>query len=300
MRARTPVLDCLVIGGGPAGLTAALYLARFRRNALVIDEGKSRAAKIPKSHNHPGFVGISGNALLERMRKQARAYGVRIQRGRVQTLSRKDGTFVASIAGRLVRASRVLLATGITDTAPHFPQIRSAVARAAVRYCPVCDGFEAMDKSLAVYGPLAQAANKALFVRSYTTTVTILSTGGSLGRDAREALNRSAIRTIPAGGAEFSSSDRGIRVKLESGEVLDFDVLYPALGCAVHSDLGQALGAKVTRLRLLKVNSRQETSVKGLYAAGDAVSDLHQLSVGEAHAAIAAMAIHNSLPRNFR
>jgi thioredoxin reductase (NADPH) len=295
-----PVLDCLVVGGGPAGLTAALYLARFRRNVIVIDEGRSRAAQIPESHNHPGFTGISGKVLLERLRRQARSHGVRIRRGRAQRLVRKGGTFTARIAGRTVRASCVLLATGITDTEPPLRGTRSAVALTAVRYCPVCDGFEATDKAVAVYGPLEQAADKALFLRSYTRRVTIISCGGSRRRKAMDELKRSRIRIVSAARANLLSSGDGIRVSLEGGEVLKFDVLYPALGCAVHSDLGRALGAKVTRLGFLKVNSHQETSVKGLYAAGDVVSDLHQLCVGEAHAAIAATAIHNRLPRNVR
>ena len=168
---RKPILDCLVIGGGPAGLTAAVYLARFRRNVLVIDEGKSRAAQIPESHNHPGFAGISGETLLERMREQARSYGVGIRRDRVQSLARTGGAFMARIAGRTVRASRVLLATGIADAEPPLREITSAVARTVIRYCPVCDGFEATDKAVAVYGPFGQAASKAFFMRSFTRRV---------------------------------------------------------------------------------------------------------------------------------
>ena len=87
---------------------------------------------------------------------------------------------------------------------------------------------------------------------------------------------------------------------MQSGQRLEFDVLYPALGCEVHSGLAKSLGANCTSSGFLEVNDRQMTSVDGLYAAGDVVSDLHQLSVAEGHAAIAATAIHNSLPRNFR
>ena len=155
-------------------------------------------------------------------------------------------------------------------------------------------------KAVAVFGPLEQAAAKAFFLRSYTRRLTILSAGGTRTRKVMDDLKRSRIRIVPAASALFLFSAHGIRVSVESGDVFEFDILYPALGCAVHSDLGRALGAKMTRLGFLKVNSRQETSIKGLYAAGDVVSDLHQLSVGEGHAAVAATAIHNSLPRNFR
>jgi thioredoxin reductase (NADPH) len=207
--------------------------------------------------------------LLERMRDQARSYGVRIRRGSVQSVARRGKAFVARIANRTVPASRVLLATGIADGEPPLRGVRSAVARTVIRYCPVCDGFEAMDKAVAVYGPFSQAASKALFMRSYTSRVTLLSTGGSRASKEMDELKRSRVRVVTAAGAEFSASRHGIGVTLKDGEALEFDALYPALGCAVHSDLGRALGAKCTRLGFLKVNSRQETSVKGLYAAGD-------------------------------
>jgi thioredoxin reductase (NADPH) len=95
-------------------------------------------------------------------------------------------------------------------------------------------------------------------------------------------------------------SNSGIGVELQSGEKLEFDALYPALGCDVHSALARRLGAGCTDIGCVKVDDRQQSSVEGFYAAGDVGSDLHQLSVAEGHAAIAATAIHNSLPRNFR
>jgi thioredoxin reductase len=164
--------DCLVVGGGPAGLTAALYLARFRRSVLVIDAGKSRAVGIPRSHNHPGFIhGISGPDLLHALRIQAEGHG-------------------------------------------------------------------AVAKSGTVLSLLADATR------------------------------------------------------------LDFDVLYPSIGCRVHSDLATALGAKSDEAGCLAVDGKQRTTVDGIYAAGDVVSDLHQLVVAEGHAVVAATAMHNSLPTN--
>jgi thioredoxin reductase (NADPH) len=298
LRSQDP-LDCVVIGGGPAGLTAATYLGRFRRKVLVVDAGKSRAAQIPESHNHPGFAGIAGTALLEALRRQARRYGVRLRHGEVAALERRGDHFAVTLAGAgaEIHAARVLLATGLTDTSPALPNHDDAVRRAVIRYCPICDGFEATDANVAVYGTMSAAHGKALFLRTYTQRVTILARDGA-GAPAEAA--RAGIAVARSAPVRLWQSDRGIEVELRSGETLAFDAVYPALGCEVHSGLARDLGARCTDVGCVQVDGHQQSSVEGLYAAGDVVSDLHQLSVAEGHAAIAATAIHNGLPRNFR
>jgi thioredoxin reductase (NADPH) len=197
-------IDCLIIGAGPAGLTAATYLGRFNRNTLVIDGGKSRAAQIPESHNHPGFAGIAGPALLAAMRHQAGRYGARFEHGEVTALEHSDDGYLASFErtdGRgsgEVRAERVLLATGLTDAAPDLPGLDQAVANALIRYCPICDGFEATDANLAVYGPFPDARNKALFLRTYTRRVTILWRDPGADRQDLAALGIAVAASPPA------------------------------------------------------------------------------------------------------
>jgi thioredoxin reductase (NADPH) len=265
---------------------------------MVIDAGRSRAAQIPESHNHPGFTGISGQDLLAALSRQARRYGVTITPGEVTALRRTDGSFIATANTAEHGAARVLLATGITDIGPDLPGLDAAVARSAIRYCPVCDGFEATDTKVAVYGSVDDALDKALFLRTYTRELTILPAGAAkdLPREAADA----GIAIAPEPPERFWQTPTGLGVQLTSGKRLEFDSIYPVLGCEVHSDLARSLGADCSTTGLLQVDERQQTSVEGLYAAGDVVSDLHQLSVAEGHAAIAATAIHNSLPRNFR
>src|SRR3954466_9471349 len=143
--------DCLVIGGGPAGLTAALFLARFRRTVLVIDGGRSRAAGIPRSHNHPGFIdGISGETLLQTLRKQASQYGAEIKSGNVVSLEVTDDGFKAQTEAGEFGAACVVLAAGIADVCPDIINPSSTSETGHIRYCPGCDGFEAADKKIAV------------------------------------------------------------------------------------------------------------------------------------------------------
>lgn len=287
--------DCLVVGGGPAGLTAALYLARFRRRVFVIDAGNSRAAAISRSHNHPGFKdGIAGKQLIATLRAQAEEHGAIVLAGTVTSLEKSSENFVARTTVGDVIAPRILLATGIADKRPGPQILDSATVSEAIRYCPICDGFEATDKRIGVYGPPG-AMPKALFLRTYSRSVTLFGDVSALPKEATDVVT---VASSPV--AKVAACTGGILVKLEDGQSLCFDVLYPALGCHVHSDLAVSLGAKTNEVGCLVVDDKQKTSVLGLYAAGDVVSDLHQLVVAEGHAAIAATAIHNSLARNLR
>src|SRR5579859_7882696 len=138
-------VDCLIIGGGPAGLTAAIYAARFRLKVCLVDAGQSRAALIPLTRNQAGFPeGISGMALLERMREQAQKWGAVLRRGSIHSLATCDGGFLASWADGDALGRAVLIATGVTTHRPEMSEQvhTAALAAGRFRYCPVCDGFE--------------------------------------------------------------------------------------------------------------------------------------------------------------
>src|SRR3954451_23529162 len=120
-------LDCLIVGGGPAGLTAATYLARFRRNVLLADDGQSRARLIPETHNYPGFVGISGTDLLAHLREQAERNGALLRQARVEELRKTGGVFAARVGDGEIRDKRLLLATGIVDESPELPGLKAAI-----------------------------------------------------------------------------------------------------------------------------------------------------------------------------
>ena len=293
-------IDCLVVGAGPAGLTAALYLARFRRCIAVYDAGNSRATYIPKTRNYPGFPdGISGDELLARLRAQAERYGARITEGLIETLALEDGLFVARAGdGTQVRARKVLLATGIVDKAPEIENLRDAVEAGCIRLCPICDGHEVIDRHVAVYGPGASSVSHALFMRTFTEDLALVVPRGDAPLDApgRARLEQAGIRYLssPVCGIEMTPECRA-RVRFADDSVEEFATLYPVLGCRIRSELAIALGARTTEGGDIVVDSHQQTSVPGLYAAGDVVAALNQLSVAVGHAAIAATDIHNSL-----
>ena len=295
-------LDCVIIGGGPAGLTAAIYLARYLRNIVLVDEGKSRAGLIPESHNYPGFTG-SGPKLLDNLREQAERYGAKLQSGRVTALRREaDGVFSGGGAGRSWRARNILLATGIVDESPALPGLKDAIYRGALRFCPICDAYEAMDRRIGVLGHCQTAYIKALFLRTYSKQVVLLAIDDpqAMSEQCRRALREAQVEISDEPTINVERKDEKISAILRGGKRVALDVLYPALGCEIRSDLATALGARCDDNGALQVDDKQRTSIPGLYAAGDVVSDLHQISVATGHAAIAATQIHNSLPPNFR
>ena len=294
MENRCDRFDCIIIGGGPAGLTAATYLARFRREVLLVDQGNSRALLIPQTHNHPAFKAISGAELLDRLSTQARDYGAKIMDGTASQLLRNDGGFELHVGEERYATASVLLATGLTDERPVLPGLKEAEHAALVRYCPICDGFEATDKRIAVIGALAEAAPKARFLRTFSRHVTVLSLGDGCDWAAFEDVEviLLPIRIVPTGLTCI--------VEFQSSPSRTFDQIYVAAGCKVNSAMGVALGARHDPAGCLILDQKQATTVVGLFAAGDVVSDLHQICVAEGHAAVAATSIHKFLPPNVR
>ncbi|NZA24951.1 NAD(P)/FAD-dependent oxidoreductase [Luteimonas sp. SJ-92] len=295
------MLDAIVVGAGPAGLTAATYLRRFHRDCLVLDAGDSRARWIPESNNCPGFPqGVAGDELLRLMREQAQKFGARFEHAEIDAIGREKGGLVLSAGPRQWRARCVILATGVADTLPEASWTGDAVACGALRLCAVCDAWEATDSRIGVYGPLAGIAAHGLFLRSYSEHVTLLPTDADSGTDegAAEALQQArdaGIAMLPAGGSLEFDGER-CSYRSPDGTATGFDSVYPYLGARTSAGIAAAAGAELTDDGTLVVDAGQMTSVPGLYAIGDVVSGLNQVSVAVGQAAIAATRMHERLP----
>ena len=295
------LLDCLVIGAGPAGLTAATYLARFRRNIVLVDAAQSRARWIPASHNCPGFpFGVAGNELLSRFREHAEKYAVPIVTTTIETLQRQGDGFLASDGTRQWQARSIILATGVVDRLPDMEGVQEAIATGAVRLCAVCDGYEATDDIIAVLGRGEEAIAHGKFLRTFSCNVSAIAADGT-GSDP--ILQQ---RAAAAGVALCNAPERWELVKgaceavFADGTRKRFDTLYPVLGSHVQSKLLAGMGVQMDDEAALIVDDHMETSVHGIFAIGDVVSALNQISVAVGHAAIAATALHGRLPSNPR
>lgn len=293
------MLDCLIIGGGPAGLTTATYLKRFHRRVMVVDEGHSRANLIPRSHNIPGFPGgISGAHMLRRLRDHARRYEVDVGGDRIVSLLRGGDAFRALGVQGEWHARNIVIATGIIDRTPPLPHLRNAIDAGIARLCPVCDGYEATGRRIAIYASsFDEGWGHATFLRTFSTDVAMV-VPDTVGFD--ETQKRSAVEH----GIELVASPRGIsfgpRTCMigDGSNELEADVLYIALGADVQSSLASSLGAETDENGEMVVDEHMQTRVAGLYAVGDVTRGLNQVSVGVGQAAIAATAIHNRLPPN--
>jgi thioredoxin reductase (NADPH) len=294
-------LDCLIVGGGPAGLTAAIYLARFHLDILLVDDGKGRAESIPCTHNHAGYPdGISGKELIRLMREQAQRYGTRIERDYVTRLDKTDDGFCVSWGSGSVQAKTVLLATGVKNRRPPMDEALhdEALARGLIRYCPICDGYEVTDKKVGVIGSDSRGVAEAIFLRSFTADVTLIAPDEALRLSPEEQsqLSEAGISTIDGPAHAVAITGNCIVVETAEG-THTFDSVYPALGSDTHTQLAEQLGARLSEMGCVGVDARQRTSVPGLYAAGDVVVGLDQISHAMGEGGVAATTIRNDLAK---
>jgi len=295
------ILDCLIIGGGPAGLTAAIYLARFHLDIMVVDAGKSRASWIPCTRNVSGFPdGIKGTELLQRMRDQACKYGAKIETEFVTKLERdpESGIFTATWGSGCASARTVLLATGVTNRRPPMDEKLhdEALSRGLVRYCPICDGYEVTDKRVGVIGSGSHGVAEALFIRSFTADVTLIAPDKALGLSAEDQQKLKDAGIDCVDGPAQAVAITGDCIFVDTAEAHHtFDSIYAALGSDTHTQLAEMIGADLSGDSCIKVDSHQRTSVPGLYAAGDVVIGLDQISHSMGEGGVAATTIRNDL-----
>jgi len=299
----TPSFDCLVIGGGPAGLTAAIYLARFHLRLKLVDAGNSRASLIPCTRNHAGYPdGISGKELIARMTEQARRYGTSIETGRVTRLDRTDEGFEAEWGGGPVRARAVLLATGVRNRRPPMDETAhdEALARGLIRYCPVCDGYEVTDRRVGVIGSGSHGVEEAVFLRGFTRDVVLIAPdrAHALAESDRSRLGEFGIEAVDGPCRTLAIEDDAVLVDTAEGRYR-FDSVYPALGSDTHTELAEQVGARLSETACIMVDSHQRTSVPGLYAAGDVVIGLDQISHAMGEGGVAATTIRNDLAKEW-
>jgi len=294
-------VDCAVVGAGPAGLTAAIYLARFRRRTVLFDAGGSRAALIPRSHNHPAFPdGIRGPDLLDRMREQLAGFGGGPAQAAVRAIRRGVSGFVMETDGGTFAAEGVILATGVHDRLPPMPDAIAAVKAGHIRQCPICDAWEVRGRRIAVIGSAPCAVGEALFLRHYTEEITLVTLGDVFAPPAAvlAQLDRAGI-TVETGRVRriASGAGQGVVFHFHGFGQVAFDVAYCGLGVEPRTGLARMLGAECDADGRIVTDARQRTSVPMVWAAGDAVTGLNQIAVAMAQAEIAATGFHTEMRR---
>jgi thioredoxin reductase len=289
--------DVVIVGAGPAGLSAALMLGRCRRRVVVIDDGLPRNRAARTTHGFLTRDGTAPTELLELGRAElARYKTVHIRSGTVAAADGRRGAFVVRCDdGRTFQGRRLVLATGVVDQLPAIPGLEALYGR-SVHHCPFCDAYEYADRPLAVYGRGRGGVEAALVLRAWSEDVVLITDGKLLGRDARTRCGRHgiAIREDPVRRL-IGRGGRLERIEFRGGPTLKRAALFFATSQQQRSDLARNLGCEFTAAGAVMTKDHETTNVPGVYVVGDASHREQKVIVAAAEGMLAAMKIHESL-----
>lgn len=290
--------DVAVVGGGPAGLAAATWLARYRRRVRVVDAGGPRNQSAWAVHGFPGLPDLSPAELRRRLAEQALAAGARLSPGSVASVrGEKDAFRLRLEAGDRLAARRVLLAYGLRDIVPEVPGLEQIYGTSAF-HCPDCDGPSMVGASVGVLGRDREAAALALYLLTWADRIVLLTDGpaAELHEGEMERLAASGIEIRQERIRRLVSREGGLRyAELEAGTRVELEGLFFHLGSLPGCGLGEGLGCRADAAGHLTVDRSQETSVPGVYAAGDLVGPPFLAVQAAAEGVRAALALHRSL-----
>jgi thioredoxin reductase len=290
--------DVLVVGGGMAGLSAALWLARYRRRVRVLDSGHPRNHPTWAVHGYPGIPDPPPHELRKILIGQARAAGAEWEGCNVVSVDGAKPTFTATLGnGEVYAARRIILAYGRQDILPDIEGLEALYGK-SVFHCPDCDGPSAVGARIAMVGWDRAAAIHALLLLTWARQVCLLTNGreAEITDEARAVLTRNDVAINTQAIARLcSSDDRLSAVEFQGGDAMPFDYLFFHIGSHQSSDIADQLGCKRDDDDNLEVDNAQETSVKGVFAAGDLTGPPYLAISAAAKGVKAALAVHKSL-----
>ena len=290
------MFDVIVVGGGPAGLSAGLMLGRCRRRVLVCDFGQPRNRRSRALHGYLTRDGIEPPALNDLGRRELATYDVEFRCVGVTGAHREPTHFRVALAnGAEEQARYLLIATGVVDDLPAIPGFEECYGR-SVFHCPYCDGWECRDRRIAAFGSGRDVTGLALGLRAWTRDVIVCSHGTRLDRQSRERLARNGIDIRGERIAALDHRDGELaRVVFEGGDAIDREALFFTTAQHPQSSLAAALGCELTRRGVVKTGSLCDTNVDRVFVAGDASRDAQFVVVAAAEGVKAAVAINRAL-----
>ena len=290
--------DAVVCGGGPAGLSAALWLGRYRRKTLVVDAGNQRNLHAAASHGYLTFDACSPEDFLARARADIDAYPeIHCLDATVESVERDDDRFVIRSSTRSVRASRLVIATGVADALPEIPGFDRLFGK-HIFHCSCCDGYETRDLDVLAIGWGEHTAGYALDLLEWGAQVTLVTNGNTFQGDAphRDALKRHDIELIEDEVVELvADEDRMTEAVLASGRRIPAQRAFFSIAHAPRSDLAASLGCAIDDLGYVTVGEHGETTVEHVFAAGDITPGEQLVSVASAEGVITGIACALSL-----
>ena len=290
--------EVIVVGGGIAGLSAAIYLGRAQRDTLVIDSGHSMAKWEPVVENYLGFPrGVGGEQLLKNGCAQAKRHEVRFVRDEIRNVSAGKSVFVLKGKKKTYRAKRLLLATGIFHLPPEIPGVKQCLGH-SMFFCKDCDGYRVRGKRIAIIGANNEAVEYALGMLHYSACVIVVTNGKKPNWDKRHArwLEEYEIPVARKPVRDVDHRKRKIRaLDFAGGQCVKIDYLFTTRGDIFHNQLAKKLGAKLDSDGQIKVDQCMRTSVPRLYASGCVTPANCQMIIAAGQGAAAAQAINRDL-----
>lgn len=295
------MFDVVVVGGGPAGLSAALMLGRCRRRVLICDLGQPRNRRSHALHGYLTRDGIAPADLNAHGRAELAAYGVEFRSVGVHQVTCCTGGFRLTLAGGAEEQCRfLLLATGVIDDLPMIAGIEECYGR-SVFHCPYCDGWEWRDRRFAVMGLARDGTGMAIALKTWSSDIVLCTNGGRIDRGPRARLERNGVAVRTERIAALEHEDGALRaVAFAGGEPLPRDVLFFTGGQHPQSDLAMRLGCQLTSRGTVKTGTLSQTNVPGVFVAGDASRDAQFVVVAAAEGVKAAVAINEALQQRER
>jgi thioredoxin reductase len=290
--------DCIVVGAGPAGLSAALMLGRCRRSVLVCDSGQPRNARSTGAHNYLTRDGILPREFLQLGREEVARYPSVVFRD-VEVLDATrspDGFRVVCADGNQLASRKLLLATGVVDELPPIAGLESLYG-ISVHHCPYCDGWEWRDHPIGIYGRGEEGSALALGLTVWSDDVVLCTDGPSGLSDVElEHLSGRGVEVREDRVVRLEGKDGYLeRIVFETGESLPRRALFVCAGQHQHSGLARKLGCRFTSKGAVDTGSFEATEVPGLYVAGDSSKEAQFVVVAAAEGAEAGMAINRAL-----
>jgi thioredoxin reductase (NADPH) len=290
--------EVIVVGGGIAGLSAAIYLGRAQRDVVVIDSGHSMAKWEPVVQNYLGFPdGVGGEELLKNGRTQAERYEARLIRDEIKDVSARKSIFVLKGRRKTYGTKRLLIATGIFHLPPEIPGVKQCLGH-SMFFCKDCDGYRVRGKRIAIIGASNETVEYALAMLDYSACVIVATNGKRPLWDKQHARWLEEYE-IPVARKRISDVDhrkRKIRaLKFAGGSSVKIDYLFTTRGDIFHNELARKLGAKIDPDGQIKVDQCMRTSIPRLYAAGCVTPANCQMIIAAGQGAAAAQAINRDL-----
>ncbi|GGG11618.1 NAD(P)/FAD-dependent oxidoreductase [Pontibacter amylolyticus] len=296
------IYDVIIIGGGPAGLNAAMILGRSRRKVLLFDSGEPRNRWSRSMNGFLSSDGVNPGDFIRKGREELKKYSIQVIDHPVTDATYSKGTYVVeSSEGHVYHSRKLLLATGLKDTLPEVEGIEELYGK-SVHHCPYCDGWESRDKAIAVYGKDRSGIGQALAMKNWSDDVTLYTDGTrKLNNKDMELLDLNGVKVCTDAIARVQGEDGMLQhIILRNGELRPQEALFFSGETKQQSDIGRQLGCEFTGKGVIKTRRLQQANIPGLYVAGDAARDMQLVIVAAAEGAKAGVAINMELQQEDR